>query len=76
MSNSYVPYSTRIHIQAERILKLKQYVKDCLEAGICPKCGYILKDVKEKEGFHYNHYLKCSIEGCNYKQFMGVNLFQ
>jgi len=44
-------YNHKIHSKAKRILEVKKYAADCLEADICPKCGDKLSTNTDDHGF-------------------------
>lgn len=44
-------YNHEIHDKAIEILETKKYKSDCLDAGICPKCGDKLNINRDDHGF-------------------------
>ena len=44
-------YDHDIHSKAKKILEIKQYETDCLNARICPKCGDELNAKTDHHGF-------------------------
>ena len=63
-----VKYNAEIHTKAREVIKIKrlinQYVEDCVEAGICPKCGskLMVKFTENKEDLS----TYCSDRGCTF----------
>lgn len=62
-------YSSVIHQRVLEIIKRQQYLKDCLTAGICPKCGYRLHVVNyPPDTDEYIEVLTCKTGGCKFEK--------
>ena len=49
-----IEYNPDIHLKAQNILSKRDYINECLEADICPKCSAKLSSKTDDHGFtHY-----------------------